>query len=99
MPQRCPGVPPLAERTLPGFEAATWYGLYAPKGTPREVIQKLHAAYLKALADKDWQKKMSDQGIHLLPEAQYAPEALARHTAAEVEKWRKVATDAKIQID
>lgn len=99
MPQQYPGVPPLAERTLPGFEAATWYGLYAPKGTPREVIQKLHAAYLKALADKDWQKKMSDQGIHLLPEAQYAPEALARHTAAEVEKWRKVATDAKIQID
>ena len=40
-----------------------------------------------------------DQGIHLLPEAQYAPEAFAKHTAAEVEKWRKVATDSKIQID
>ncbi len=99
MPQQYPGVPPLAEKTLPGFEAATWYGLYAPKGTPKEVLQKLHAAYLKALADKDWLKKMADQGIHLLPEAQYAPEAFARHTVAEVEKWRKVATDSKIQID
>jgi len=99
MPQQYPQVPTLAEKTLPGFEAATWYGLYAPKGTPKEVVQKLHAAYLKALADKDWQKKMADQGIHLLPEAQYAPEALAKHTAAEVDKWRKVATDSKIQID
>ena len=99
MPQQYPNVPPLADKTLPGFEAATWYGLYAPKGTPKDILQKLHAAYLKALADKDWLKKMSDQGIHLLPEAQYAPEAFAKHTAAEVEKWRKVATDSKIQID
>ncbi|MEN9630226.1 MAG: hypothetical protein RJA10_3454 [Pseudomonadota bacterium] len=99
MPQQYPNVPPLAEKTLPGFEAATWYGLYAPKGVPKDILQKLHAAYLKALSDKDWLKKMSDLGIHLLPEAQYAPEAFARHTAAEVEKWRKVATDSKIQID
>lgn len=99
MSQQYPGVPPLAEKTLPGFEAATWYGLYAPKGTPKDIVQKLHAAYLKALTDKDWLKKMADQGIHLLPEAQYSPEAFAKHTAAEVEKWRKVATDSKIQID
>lgn len=99
MPQQYPNVSPLADKTLPGFEAATWYGLYAPKGTPRDIVQKMHAAYLKALGDKDWLKKMSDQGIHLLPEAQYAPEAFAKHTAAEVEKWRRVATDSKIQID
>ena len=99
MPQQYPGVPTLAEKTLPGFEAATWYGLYAPKGTPKEVVQRLHQAYLKALSDKDWLKRMADQGIHLLPEAQVSPEAFARHTAAEVDKWRKVATDAKIQLD
>lgn len=99
MPQQYPNVPALAEKTLPGFEAATWYGLYAPKGVPKETVQKLHQAYLKALADKDWTKRMASQGIHLLPEAQYAPEAFAKHTAAEVERWRKVATDAKIQID
>lgn len=99
MPQQYPNVPPLAEKTLPGFEAATWYGLYAPKGTPKDALQKMHAAYLKALGDKDWLKKMSDQGIHLLPDAQYAPEAFTKHTVAEVEKWRKAATDSKIQID
>lgn len=87
------------DKTLPGFEAATWYGLYAPKGTPKDVIAKMHQAYLKAMADKGWAQKMADQGIHLLPEAQYAPEAFGRHTAAEVEVWRKVATDAKITID
>lgn len=99
MPQQYPNVAPLAEKTLPGFEAATWYGLYAPKGTPRDIVQKMHQAYLKALADKDWLKRMASQGIHLLPEAQYAPDALAKHTAAEVERWRKVTADAKIQID
>jgi tripartite-type tricarboxylate transporter receptor subunit TctC len=94
-----PGVAPLSDKALPGFEAATWYGLYAPKGTPKDVIAKMHQAYLKALGDKAWTQKMADQGIRLLPEAQYAPEAFAKHTAAEIEVWRKVATDAKITID
>jgi tripartite-type tricarboxylate transporter receptor subunit TctC len=94
-----PGVPALAEKTLPGFEAATWYGLYAPKGTAKDVIAKMHQAYLKAMADKAWTQKMSEQGIRLLPDAQYAPEAFGKHTAAEIEVWRKVATDAKITID
>jgi tripartite-type tricarboxylate transporter receptor subunit TctC len=99
LPQQYPGVAPLAEKTLPGFEAATWYGLYAPKGTSKDIVQKMHQAYIKALADKTWTTRMASQGIHLLPEAQYAPDAFAKHTAAEVERWRKVVTDAKIQID
>jgi tripartite-type tricarboxylate transporter receptor subunit TctC len=93
------GVPALASHALPGFEAATWYGLYAPKGTPQEIIAKMHAAYLKAIADKAWTQKMADQGIRLLSEVQYAPAALGKHTAAEVDKWRKLATDAKITIE
>jgi len=94
-----PNVPTLGEKTLPGFEAATWYGLYAPKGTPKEVIQKMHQAYLKAMADKTWTQKMADQGVRLLPDAQYAPAAFGKHTEDEVAKWRKVATDAKITLD
>lgn len=99
MPQQYPGVAPLADKTLPGFEAATWYGLYAPKGTSKDIVGKMHQAYLKALADKAWTARMASQGIHLLPEAQYAPDAFAKHTASEVERWRKVVADAKIQID
>ncbi len=94
-----PNVAPLADKTLPGFEAATWYGLYAPKGTTKEVIQKMHQAYLKAMTDKAWTQKMADMGIRLLPEAQYAPDAFGKHTQAEIAKWRKVVTDAKISID
>ena len=94
-----PNVPPLADKTLPGFEAATWYGLYAPKGTPQDAIKKMHQAYLKAMADKAWTQKMADQGIRLLPEAQYAPAAFGKHTEQEIAKWRKVATDARITLD
>jgi len=94
-----PNVATLSEGALPGFEAATWYGLYAPRGTPKEVIQKVHLAYLTALGDKAWSKKMADLGIQMLPEAQYAPVAFGKHTVAEVDKWRKVATEANIAVD
>lgn len=99
MPQQYPGVAPLAEKAIPGFEAATWYGLYAPKGTPKDIVQRMHKAYTQALTDKTWTTRMASQGIQLLPEAQYTPDAFAKHTASEVERWRKVVTDAKIQID
>jgi tripartite-type tricarboxylate transporter receptor subunit TctC len=94
-----PGVPALAEKALPGFEAATWYGLYAPKGTPMDAITKLHQAYVRALADTAWTQRMTDQGIRLLPEKLYSAAEFARHTAAEVDRWRKVATEAKITIE
>lgn len=99
MPQQYPGVAPLAEKAIPGFEAATWYGLYAPKGTPKDIVQRMHQAYSQALTDKAWTSRMASQGIQLLPEAQYTPDAFAKHTAVEVERWRKVVADAKIQID
>jgi tripartite-type tricarboxylate transporter receptor subunit TctC len=94
-----PNVPPLADKTLPGFEASTWYGLYAPKGTPKDIVGKMHQAYSKAMQDKAWTQKMADQGVRLLPDAQYAPDAFAKHTAAEVDKWRKLAAEAKITVD
>lgn len=99
MPQQFPGVAPLADKVLPGFEAATWYGLYAPASTPKDVVQKMHQAYMKALSDKAWTTKMSSLGIHLLNDSQYAPDAFAKHTATEVEKWRKVVSDAKISLE
>ncbi len=99
MPKQYPGVKPLAEKTIAGFEAATWYGLYAPKGTPRDVVEKMHQAYLKALADKAWTERMASQGIKLLPDAQYAPDAFGKFTAAEVLRWNEVVAAAKIQLD
>jgi tripartite-type tricarboxylate transporter receptor subunit TctC len=94
-----PDAPPLASSGFPGFEATTWYGLYAPKGTPAVALQTLYKAYVNAMSDSPWRKAMSDNGIRLLPDAQYAPAAFAQHTADEIEKWRKVIAEAGISID
>jgi len=94
-----PNVPTLGQKVIPGFETATWYGLYAPKGTPRDAIQKVYQAYTKALADKTWTDRMAAQGIRMLPDDQYTPDAFGKHTATEVERWRKVAAEAKISLD
>jgi tripartite-type tricarboxylate transporter receptor subunit TctC len=94
-----PDAQPLAAGGFPGFEASTWYGLYAPKGTPAVALQALYKGYIKAMSDPLWRKTMTDNGIRLLPDAQYAPQAFAQHTADEIEKWRKVIAEAAIRID
>lgn len=99
MPDQYPGVEPLADAAMPGFEAATWYGLYAPKGTPPAVIERLHTAYLKALEDGQWRGRMAELGIKLLPQEQYAPKAFEAFTAQEVARWAVVAKEAKISLD
>ncbi|WP_423199373.1 MULTISPECIES: Bug family tripartite tricarboxylate transporter substrate binding protein [unclassified Cupriavidus] len=92
-------VPTVAETVVPGFEASTWYGLYAPKGVPKEVVARTYAAWSKALQDQAFVKRLADQGIQMLPDAQYAPAALTRHTASEVTKWKKVIADAGIKLE
>jgi len=95
MPQ-FPGVDTLAATVLPGFEAATWYGIFAPKGTPAAIIETLHAAYNRALADENWTAAMSATGIRILPADQRTPAALATHTATEVKRWAEVIEQAGI---
>jgi tripartite-type tricarboxylate transporter receptor subunit TctC len=93
-----PDVPTMTESAVPGFEVATWYGLYAPKGTPREVIDTLYDAYKKAMANKAFTQSMADQGIRLLPDAEYAPDAFQAFTAEEGKRWAKVIKDAGISL-
>lgn len=92
-------VPTLAETVLPGFEASTWYGIYAPKGTPQAVLDKVQAAYLKVMTDKAFTDKMAEQAIQMLPAEQYTGAALGRHTEAEVQRWKAVAASANIKLD
>jgi tripartite-type tricarboxylate transporter receptor subunit TctC len=94
-----PNVPTLQEAGVKGFEAATWYGLYAPKGTSQSVIDKLAAAYQKVMADKEFIARMQEQGIQLLPADQYGAAALGKHTSTELAKWRDVITKAGIKLD
>ncbi|HEX7863717.1 MAG TPA: tripartite tricarboxylate transporter substrate binding protein BugD [Variovorax sp.] len=92
-------VPTLAETVLPGFEASTWYGIYAPKGTPQPVLDKVQQAYMKVMADKAFTDKLADQAIQMLPPEQYTGAALGRHTEAEVARWKTVAAKTSISLD
>jgi tripartite-type tricarboxylate transporter receptor subunit TctC len=92
-------VPTLAETVVPGFEASTWYGIYAPKGTPKSVIDKVQNAYLKVMQDKAFTGKMAEQAIQMLPPDQYTGAALAKHTESEVTRWRYVAAKSGLTLD
>jgi tripartite-type tricarboxylate transporter receptor subunit TctC len=91
-----PGVPPVAQY-YPGFDGTIWFGIYAPKGTPRHAIDRLHEAYLKVIRDPEVQKRMVEQGMQLLPEAEYGTDVFQKHTADEIEKYREVIRAAKIE--
>jgi tripartite-type tricarboxylate transporter receptor subunit TctC len=92
-------VPTLNETALPGFEAATWYGLYAPKGTPRSALEVVERAYLKAMKDRAFQDRLLAQAIQILPPEKYTSAALRQHTEAEVAHWRAVAAKTPLAID
>jgi tripartite-type tricarboxylate transporter receptor subunit TctC len=98
-PQRsalAPEVPTVAE-TLPGFAAETWFGLIAPAETPHDVIAKLNAAALQALASADTKKRYADLGMTNSGDGGTTPEELDAYMKSEVAKWAKVIKDANIQ--
>ena len=95
--KQLPDLPTVAEAGVPGFEAQTWYGLYAPAGTPQVAADRVFEAYRNALTDPDFQKALFKQGLQSLPDSEYTGTALERHTQAEIEKWRKVISNAGIQ--
>ncbi|MCC6781056.1 MAG: tripartite tricarboxylate transporter substrate binding protein [Hyphomicrobiales bacterium] len=89
-----PGVPPIAEAGLPGYDATQWYGLVAPAGTPADIIERLHAEARKALATKDMQEKLATDGAEPVGTT---PAEFAAHIKAELEKWTSVAKKAGIE--
>jgi tripartite-type tricarboxylate transporter receptor subunit TctC len=91
-----PGVPTLNESGLAGFEASTWYGIYAPKGTDRAHIHWLHARFDEAMADAAFIGKLVEQGYVLIKPELRGPEALAAHTRSEVALWKRVIAAAGI---
>ena len=91
-----PQVPTLAESGLPAFDAATWYGIYAPRGTPREALQLAASQLEEAMNDPAFTAKMVEQGYVLVRPEQRGADALAAHTRREVALWKKVIADAGI---
>jgi tripartite-type tricarboxylate transporter receptor subunit TctC len=89
-----PEIPAIAE-TLPGYEATTWYGLLAPAGTPREIINKVHAAVVQTVRDPEVSKRFSSNGADPTPSR--SPEEFATFIHAEMEKWARVVANAGIK--
>jgi tripartite-type tricarboxylate transporter receptor subunit TctC len=90
-----PGIPTIASH-YPGFDGTIWFGLYGPKGIPKVAIEKLHGAYMQVVKDPAFIKRMNDQGMQLLSDAEYAPDAFQQYTAAEVKKYAGVIEAAGI---
>lgn len=94
-----PDIPTVDEAGLPGFYMSIWHALWAPKGTPRDVILKLNGAVRDALADPVIRKRLADMGQEIPAVDQQTPEALRALHKAEVEKWHPVIKAANIRVN
>lgn len=91
-----PDLPTVAEAGVPGFEIDVWHGLLAPAGTPREIVQRLHAETVKALSRDDVKQRMRAGGFDIIGDP---PEKFGAFLKVEVAKWAKVVREANIRID
>jgi tripartite-type tricarboxylate transporter receptor subunit TctC len=95
--QRVPGAtefPTVAESGLPGFEAFTWFGCFAPAATPREIVAKLNADSVAALNAADVKEKMAAQGLFVTANA---PDAFNEFVKKEITRWTKIVKDANVR--
>jgi tripartite-type tricarboxylate transporter receptor subunit TctC len=92
-----PEVPTLAESGLPGAEIEFWHGLWAPKGTPADVIAKINAAVVEAFADPAVRERFAKLGHTIPPRERLTPAALHAHHKAEIEKWWPIMKAAGIK--
>ena len=93
-----PDIPTADETGVPGLYMSGWFGFWAPKGTPKDIIAKLNAATVEALADPAIQKRFTELGLDVAPRAQQTPEGLAAFQKAEIEKWWPIIKDAGIGV-
>ena len=92
-------IPTVDEAGLPNFHMTLWSGLWAPKGTPKEIIAKVNAAALDALADPQTRKNLENLGLQMPPADKSTPEALGEWQKAEIAKWWPVIKAAHVAVD
>jgi len=92
-----PQLPTLDEQGMTGFEVVIWYGLWAPKGTPKAALDKLNGALRTAVQDQTFNSRMADLGAFPAPLANAAPEPLRAHLKSEIETWGPIIKKAGIQ--
>jgi tripartite-type tricarboxylate transporter receptor subunit TctC len=94
-----PDVPTMDEAGLKGFEVSIWHALYAPKGTPKPVIDKLTQALQEALKDATVKQRFADLGTEPVETKRATPEALRAHLKAEIDRWGPIIKKAGVYAD
>jgi tripartite-type tricarboxylate transporter receptor subunit TctC len=94
-----PDVPTLNEAGLPNFEVAVWHGLYAPKGTPKPVVDTLSKALQQALKDPNVKNRFAELGTEPVAQNRATPEALGTFLKAEIDKWSPIIKKAGVYAD
>jgi tripartite-type tricarboxylate transporter receptor subunit TctC len=92
-----PAVPTIDEAGVPGIYFSTWQGLWAPKGTPADIVAKLNAAVQTAMSDSATQTRIAQLGMELPPSDERTPQAFAAFHKAEVEKWYPIVRAAGVK--
>jgi tripartite-type tricarboxylate transporter receptor subunit TctC len=92
-------IPTTDEAGLPGFHMTLWSGLWVPKGTPKDIVTKLNAAAVEAMADPAVQQKFRDLGLDMPPKDQLTPEALGAWQKAEIAKWWPMIKAANVRVE
>jgi tripartite-type tricarboxylate transporter receptor subunit TctC len=90
-------IPTVAESGLPGYEASTWFGLFATAGTPRDIVDKINAEVVKLLADPQFREKFL--APQMFEPMASSPEAFVDYIKAQTNKWAKVIGEQKLSID
>ena len=94
-----PDIPTTAEAGFPGIEVAIWHGLWAPKGTPKDIIDKLNAAAVKALQDPEIRSKLENLGQDIPTPEQMKSDAFGAYQKAEFAKWKPIIDKAGVKVE
>jgi tripartite-type tricarboxylate transporter receptor subunit TctC len=97
--QAAPEIPTVDEAGAPGLYVSFWHGVWAPKGTPKEIIAKLNGAVVDALADAKVHSRLADLGQQIFSRDRQTPEALGAFQRAEAEKWWPIIKAAGIKAE
>jgi tripartite-type tricarboxylate transporter receptor subunit TctC len=97
--EAAPDIPTVDEAGAPGIYISTWYGLWVPKGTPQEAVDKLGAAARAAMADPDVRQRLTSLGQQIPPPEQQSAAALAAYQKAEIDKWHAIIKEAGIKAE
>jgi tripartite-type tricarboxylate transporter receptor subunit TctC len=92
-----PDIPTFAEMGLPALSYSDWLGIFAPRGTPKDVISKLSAAAVEALGDPTVRSRLADLGMEIFPRERQTPEALGALVKADAEKWWPIIKELAIK--